>query len=174
MFNIGDTVVYGINGVFVIEDIRKERVLGENHNYYVLKEICGKRDSLLYVPTDNEALISTLRYPISYDDATRLIEEIESVPEAEWQKDSRGRINHFKSIISEGDHRGIISVIKSIWKNGERRRAEGKKSYLMDETTLQKAERILYSELSIALGIPEDEVLSHILNTLQAKISPKK
>jgi CarD family transcriptional regulator len=56
MLNVGDMVVYGLNGVFKIDDIREESVLGNAVNYYVLRPLTDKNASLVFVPVANEAL----------------------------------------------------------------------------------------------------------------------
>ena len=61
-----------------------------------------------------------------------------------------------------GDREGMISVIKAVYENGVKRHEEGKKNYLADENIMRKAEKVIYSELSIVLGIPENEVADFI------------
>ena len=55
---------------------------------------------------------------------------------------------------------------ETVYKTGERRIAEGKKNYLADEGALHKAEHILYSELSVVLGIDYSAVAEYIKNNM--------
>ena len=162
MYKIGEKVVYGTNGVFEIEDVREENVLGETHKYYVMRPAGEKRESFVFVPVDNEALTSQMRYPITKKNAEKLIKEIPDIPAAEWKKDSKQRTDNYKKLIGSANHRDIISVIKSVWLNCESRKNEGKKAYVSDESMIKRAEAILYSELAASLGIPECEVADYI------------
>ncbi len=162
MFKIGEKIVYGMSGIYTVEDIREETVLGQKRTYYILQSE-GNMQSKVFVPVDSETLVASMRRTMSREDAEKIISEVKDIPEAPWQKDSRQRSSQFRAIMESGDPRAVISVIKSLWKNSEARKAEGKKTYMADENSMRKAEKLLYSELSLALGIPEDQVLSYII-----------
>ena len=162
MFNIGDMVVYGINGVFNIDDIREESVLGNSVNYYVLQPLTDRNASLVFVPVANEALTAEMRPIVSKDRANAIILSIPTVAPAEWCEDNRRRQEGFKATIKSGDHTALIAMIKSIIEFGKRRLAIGKKNYLVDENVMKKAEKLLASEFSLAMGEEESEVAQRI------------
>ena len=162
VFNIGELVVYGINGVFLIEDIRVEAVLGNNVNYYVLKPMTDKNASLVFVPVENEVLTAEMRHIVSADRANELLLSIPGVAAADWCEDSRRRADSFKQTIKSGDHTAMIAMIKSIIESGKRRLAIGKKNYLVDENVMKKAQRLLASEFSLAIGCEEEKMLEDI------------
>ena len=158
MHKIGDTIVYGSNGVMTVVDIREETIGGEVYRYFVLQSPTGHKDSLTFVPVDNEKLVSTMRPLLNRDEALSVINSFAEVNEAEWISDNRARAEKFKEIIESGDHKAIIAVIKAIRQSSIRRSEEGKKNYLSDDASMRKAEHALYSELSLVLGIDEDKV----------------
>jgi CarD family transcriptional regulator len=158
MYSIGENVVYGASGVMSVVDIREETVGDVCRRYYVLKAPQDGNASLTFVPVDNEKLTSAMRPLISKEEVLAIIKEIDSIPEAEWIGDNRRRQESFKRIIESGDHRTIISMIKSIYSSGVRREEEGKKNYLVDDAAMHKAEHVLYSEFSLVLGIPEEDI----------------
>ena len=133
VFNIGDRIVYGTKGVFVLVDIREECVLGERHKYYVLSREGTRSESLVYVPTDNEALCAEMRRPLTKAEAEALIAQIPNIPAAEWNRDSHSRTERFRNMLESGDHRAIVSVIKSVWQSSQDRRLAGKKTFVSDE-----------------------------------------
>lgn len=162
MFNIGEKIIYGTNGAFTVKDIRDENVLGTLRRYYILSPVGGNADSRVYVPLDSEKLVSAMRKPVSREEAERIIAEARDIPEAEWKGDNRARMDSFRKIMESGDHRKMISVIKSVKRNSEDRKETGKKSYMTDENALKRAKKLLCSELALSLGASEDEVLDLI------------
>ncbi len=162
MYKIGDTVIYGSSGVVVVEDIREENFAGEKRMYYVLRSPSATSQSLTFVPLDNEKLTSLMRPLISKKDIYEILSAVDKNAEEEWISDNRARSERFKKVIENGDARGMISMIRSIYQNGKERQKNGKKNYLSDENAMKKAERLLYSEFSAVLGIPEDDVPSFI------------
>ena len=162
MYKIGENVVYGANGVMTVLDIREESITDTPRSYYVLKSPVGHKDSLTFVPVDNEKLTSIMRPLLSKSEILEIIDAIPSIQQIEWIADNRARAEHFKATVECGTHYEIIGMIKAIWATGVRRSEEGKKNYLADEAAMKKAEHVLYSEFSTVLGIPEDEVADFI------------
>ncbi len=145
-----------------VVDIREEVILGERKTYYVLRAVGAPPSSLTFIPTDNEKLTSQLRRLLSREEIEAILNEAKDRPDEEWIKDNRQRSERFKHIIESGDRAGMIAMIGAIYRNGEARGAEGKKNYLADENAMKRAEKLLYSEFSEVLGIPEGEVVEYI------------
>lgn len=162
MLKIGDRVVYGANGVMKIVDIREESVGDVSRSYYVLSSVSSRSDSLTFVPTDNEKLVASMRPMLTREAAEEMLSHLSDLPEIEWIQSNRARVEHFKRIMESGDRLQMFAMIAAIDENGKRREAEGKKNFLTDETARQKAEKLLYSELSMVFNIPIEEVPSLI------------
>lgn len=162
MHGIGENIVYGSSGVMTIIDIREEVVLGEVKKYYVLKASGAHSDSLTFVPVDNERLVSMMRPLLTKGEILDILHSANDAPECEWVKDNRVRSERFKNILDSGDRARMISMIRSIYKTGQRRVEEGKKNYLSDENAMRKAEKLINSEFAIVLGIPEEQVPAFI------------
>ena len=162
MLKIGDRVVYSANGVMEIVDIREESVGDVSRSYYVLSSVSSRSDSLTFVPTDNEGLVSAMRPLLTRGEAEELLSRLNDLPEVEWPESNRARAEHFKRIMESGDRLQMFAMIAAIDESGKRREAEGNKNFLTDETARQKAEKLLYSELSLVFEIPIEEVHSLI------------
>ena len=80
MFKIGDRIVYGANGVMEIVDVREESIGDVSRNYYVLSSVCSRSDSLIFVPCDNERLLSVMRHLLTREEALELIGRIDKLP----------------------------------------------------------------------------------------------
>jgi hypothetical protein len=49
-------------------------------------------------------------------------------------------------------------MIDAVRRTGIRRESEGKKNYIADENSMHRAEKLIATEFSFVLGIPENEV----------------
>ena len=167
MHKIGENVVYGGNGVMTVVDIREERFGDSLRSYYVLREVGAHSESLTFVPTDNEKLVSQMRVLLTKNEIIEVLHSAKNTPDCEWAKDSRSRTECFKRIMESGDRAKIVSMIRTIYNAGLRREDEGKKNFISDENAMHKAEKLLYSEFSLVLGIPEEEVPEFIKEEME-------
>jgi len=163
MYKIGENVVYGANGVMTVHDIREETIGDVSRSYYVLRPYGSHGASYTFVPTDSESLTAQMLPLLSREEIIGILHE-RNKPEIEWKKDNRARAEYFKAIMESGDRRMIVAMIEAICLSGRRRVEEGKKNFLSDENLMRKAEKIIHSEFSIVLGIPESEVPAFIEN----------
>ena len=162
MHKIGDNILYGANGVMTIVDIREESIGDVSRKYYVLHPTLLRSESLTFVPADNEKLVSAMRPLLTKDEIMALIHGAKDTPPLDWVNENRARSESFKRIMESGDRVKMISMIRAINDSGARREAEGKKNFLSDENAKSKAEKLLHSEFSVVLGIPEEEIPAFI------------
>ncbi len=158
MHRIGDKVMYGASGVMTIVDIREESIGDVSRRYYVLRPTLSKSESFTFVPADNEKLASNMRPLLTKDEIMAFLRGANNITPVEWIKENRRRQDFFKKIMESGDREQMIAMILAIEANASRREAEGKECFLSDENAKQKAKRLLYSEVAVVLGIPEEEV----------------
>ncbi|MBQ7356858.1 MAG: hypothetical protein IJW66_05595 [Clostridia bacterium] len=167
MYSVGENVLYGSGGVMRVVDVREENITGEKKNYYVLRAVGAHEDSLTFVPVDNEKLTSMMYPLMTREELDALLRRVADEDEEEWLTDSRQRGESFKKIMDSGDRLKLMRMIRSIRSAAERRSLEGKKNYLSDENAMRKAERLLYSEFSVVLGIPEGDVENFIVKEIE-------
>ena len=148
MFEVGEYIVYGCKGVCLIEEITHIDIPGSNKDrlYYVLAPY-GDGKGKIYAPTDNEKV--TMRKVITKTEAEQLIKEM------------------YKEALKTCDYRAWISIIKTLYCRKQQRIAQGKKITSLDERYLKAAENELYSELSLTLGIPKNEMERYINERLE-------
>ena len=157
MYKIGDLVVYGAFGVMTVVDIRDESIGDLVRRYYVLRPTLSKNESFTFVPTENEQLVSAMRPLLTKDEILSLLHSAKDLPPIDWVNENRARQEYFKRIMESGDRAKMISMIRAINESGQRREAEGKKNFITDENAKAKAEKLLYTEFSVVLGIDEEE-----------------
>ncbi len=164
MFQINDTVVYGVHGVCKIENITMKEFIGSQKEYYVLKPISDSA-ATLYVPMHNEKLLEKMRKILSEQEVYRLIE---TMPQKEilWFQNENERKEQYKKVIAKGDQSELIGMIKAIYLHKQKRQAEGKHLYISDERFFKEAERILYDEFQYVLNIRREDLLPLIFSKI--------
>lgn len=160
MLQIGAQVVYGIHGVCSIVDLEIRRVDRKKVEYLVLepKEQPGAR---FYVPTNNETALSKLRPLLSKEELEALLGSEDAHRDC-WISEENLRKLKYRELINGGDRAMLISMVRSLHKHKESQLASGRKFHLCDENFLRDAQKLLCSEFSQVLEIPQTEVAAYI------------
>lgn len=161
MFKIGDTIVYGANGVCKIADVEEKVLIGEKKKYFVLKPLKSE-NSTYFVPVDNEVLLAKMRKLLSKSEIDELIDSMSNA-KANWIEDESDRKEIYRNIILEGDHKELIKMLKAIFFEKKEREANGKRLHASDERFLKEAEQLLHGEFQCVLNLNEDELMNYIL-----------
>ena len=162
MFTVGDKVVYGSLGVMEITEITEQTVGDVTRKYYVMKEYASLSTSLTYVPLDNEMLVAQMKPLLTKDEIYETVRTAKTSPPIEWVEDNRARAEMYKKILASSDRGRMLMMINSVYRTGIRREEEGKKNYIADENSMKRAEKIIATEFSLVLGIPEADVPAFI------------
>ena len=165
MFDIGDLIVYGKNGICKVVDITHTDLFGADNDklYYVL--IPEKtRSSRLFCPTDNDKI--AIRKVVSEEEARDIIYESRDI-EPMAVENERMRDDSYKMAMKSCDLRQCIRVIKALLIRKKEREDSGKKITATDEHYLKLAEEGLYSELSLAMGKDVAEIKQLVLQNCQ-------
>lgn len=160
MFCVGQTVLYGSNGVCTIDEVTEKRIGKSKMEYYVLRPVCTNT-STLFVPTSNEKLVSKIRCVLTKDEANRILGALPAFDE--WNDNKLERSDNFRAIISDGDCVELIRLIRLIHAHEQEQITKGKRLHLSDERFLKEAEKMICEEFSLVLNIGRDEVLARIL-----------
>ena len=163
MFKINEYVVYGQNGVCMIEDIEKMILRNEELEYYILSPINNKKMTIK-IPVNNKTM--SIRDLMSKKEIMNLIEFISKKETIEIE-DYRKKNQEYKSIIRSGNVTDIIKVINSINVEKDEKESLGKKINKTEDDILMNAKIQLYQEISIVLGININEVEAYIDNNIQ-------
>lgn len=160
MFSINEIVSYGSTGICKIEDIRSEKLNGHNASYYILKPVYSP-DSTVYLPIDNEALTSKMRYILTKQDVDSLIKRINK-NSIDWIDNDQQRAETFGKIISSGIHNDILLLIKCLYNKKISLQNSNKKFHAADEKMLCAAEKIINEEFAYVLNIEPKDVNNYI------------
>lgn len=159
MFNTGDTVLYGSEGVCKIIEITEKKFGDTAIEYYVLTPVFSS-SSTFFVPTKNETLTSKMHPILTSGEIMSIIETTGEMDE--WIENDTQRKEAFKSIVSGGEIRDIVSMLKSIVRHKSEIEGSGKKLHKADETAYKEAQKILYEEFAMVMDLSKDEVIDII------------
>ncbi|MBQ8281113.1 MAG: CarD family transcriptional regulator [Lachnospiraceae bacterium] len=160
MFEVGDYVVYGNNGVCVVDEITHMEMKGvDNHKlYYRLKPV-DNRGSKIFTPVDNTKVV--IRRMITKKEAEELIDALPAM-EPVWVPNDKQREEIYKDVVRSCDPSQWFRIILTLYNRKQERIAQGRKITSMDERYFKQVENCLYSELSLALDCNRDEVIGII------------
>lgn len=159
MFNIGDFVVYKKDVCRVI-DYKEKHI--KDMDYYELVPILDNSLKIV-VPVDS----GYLRNVISKEEAESIIDMISSIEVI----DVTDKLieNEYKRLLHEQSYEGLIKIIKTTYLRNEDRVNNKRKISEKDDNYFNLAEKYLYSEFSVSLGIPYDEVKKYVIDRVSKK-----
>lgn len=158
MFHINDYVVYK-------KDVCKVVDIKENHfnnlNYYVLVPI---NDSTLKidVPIDNRC--GYLRNLITKE---KILEIIKEIPNIDIIMHSDRMIEtEYRTLLASNKHEDLVKIIKTTYLRNKERLDNNKKVRDKDSQYFEQAERYLYNEFSIVLGLTYEETKNYVIQNV--------
>lgn len=164
MYNVNDTVLYGVYGVCRIADITEKEIAGRNMSYYVLEPMYNDLSSI-FVPMNNERLTSKMKRILSQDEIKSLIKNMPN-EDLIWIDDEPERKERYKQIIDKGDRHELIRLIKTLHLYQKSQKEKGKKLHVADERFLKEAEKMLHDEFAHVLKLSSDQILPFILEQI--------
>ena len=160
MYQIGDMVVYGIHGVCKIAQLEIQRVNHKKVEYFVLEPI-SQATSRFFVPSQNAVALAKLRPILTKDEIEKLVHSEESFADC-WDEDENARKLAYKELLSSSDCLAMIRMLRTLQIHKEATLASGKKFHISDANFMRDAEKVIYSEFSLVLGMPYEQVEEYI------------
>lgn len=145
-----------------------------------IKEIKNINDVIYYVlnPIDDETL--TITIPHNNNLVRKIInkqeslELINSIPNIDIIKTKEKLIeNEYKNLFSSGNLEDLVKIIKTTYLRNEDRINNHKKIGEKDNYYFMKAEKLLYNEISISLGLSYEETKNYIKQKVDSLINAK-
>lgn len=160
MYDVGSAVVYK-REVCKIKDIKEIR----DRKYYVIVPVTDE-SLIINVPVDG---ITGIRNIISKEKVDELIKKIPSIDIIDCDNDKFIEYE-YKNLLYEMSHEGLIKIIKTTYVRNKERLDNKRKIGEKDDTYFKKAEKLLYTEFSLALGMSYDETKEYVLSKVQEEI----
>ncbi len=156
MLNLNDTVVYGTTGVCTVESIEDKKIGKVKRQYYVLKPM-AQATSTVFVPADNDELLSKVRTLLSKSEVKEMLSRLSSEPNV-WIDDDAERKLKFSQIVSSGNRRECLCMLKTLCNRQKELSEKGKRLHLADERIMREAQRLIFDEFSYVLEMDVNDV----------------
>jgi CarD family transcriptional regulator len=156
MFNIGDLLFYGTNGVCRVSEICSSPFdSSDTRSFYKLTPIAENTSLVIYTPVENTQVV--MRSLISKEEAEALLARIPSIEKVSVAIEKH-RKDAYRETIREGNPEGFVKIIKTVRARRELFRRTRRRVPDMDNDFEHTAKTCLYGELSAVLGICREEI----------------
>ncbi len=157
MFKVGEIVVYQ-KEVCKIKEIREKYM--QDRDYYIMSPI--EDNSLaINVPVGNE---KNIRRVIEKEKALELINKMDKI---DVMPNNKNIEFEYKELLNEDSLENLVKIIKTSYLRNYERAQNKKRMSDIDTTYFNKAEKRLYNELAISLGLTYDETKDYIIHSFQ-------
>ncbi len=155
------------NGEYVIYNGLEICKIGDN----VFREFDGKKTEYITLyPTDINTTIyipaekcdTLLRPMLSREELLKIIDMIPDINEHSCDSNI-----DFAEAVKSGDHKGILTVMSSIYARGQKRARDGKTLFKTDRRNFDIAKKIIHNEIAYAFGIDPSEAEKFISNRIE-------
>ena len=163
MFEIGQLIMYASRGVCRVDDIGTLDLEDAGDRvYYTLTPLFAK--GTFYIPVDSKAYMRPI---MTEEQAREFVSEIGNIKgEAYFNKNMTSLKEHYSMVMQSHDSEKLVQLIKGVWEKTHIARQNGKTPAQIDRHYMEKAEDLLYGELSCALNIPKEHVVEFITETI--------
>jgi len=168
-FEVGQYVVYGTNGICIVDSIElMSFAAGAPKEYYYVLRQHKNSSNQYFVPLNNEALLSRMREPMRREDIEDILMGL-SDDDVKWIADRRDRGDYFRTILHEGVSGHLLNMITCIYEKKRELAKNGKKLSVTDQTTLKSAEKLVEEEFAWALEMDPQDVPAFIRRRLHIR-----
>lgn len=165
MYQPGEIIFYSGEGVCRVEAIGPVDFSADKQKlYYTLQPLY--RQGKIFIPVDSPVFS---RPVITKQQAQDLLRRIPSIKAEVYENRNLRMLNeHYQALIQTHDCEDMLQLIRSVYTKQQELKSQGKKPGLVDERYMKRAEDLLYGELAVALDIPKENVLDHIISVIEA------
>lgn len=165
MYQIGDQVVYGMHGVCRVVEEEKRSVDRKQVIYLVLEPV-GQNGSRFLVPTHNAAAMAKIRSMLTKEELDAML-TCNAVRTDGWIREENLRKQTYRELIGSGDRIRLMQMVRTLYQHKAEQAAAGRKVHLCDDNFLRDAEKLLTSEVSIVLGMEQEQAKQYLRDKLK-------
>ncbi|MGE4277728.1 MAG: CarD family transcriptional regulator [Lawsonibacter sp.] len=165
MYQIGELIVYGAEGVCRVEEIGPLDIRGTQKgvDYYTLSPLY--RDGKIFTPVDTTVFT---RPVITKEEANALIAQIPDIPTEIYENSNPRLLNeHYQTYLKNYDCVDLIRLIRAIYAKERNAADKGRHLGQVDERSVKRAEEMLHGELAAVLEIPVEDVKDYIFRAVE-------
>ena len=165
MYQVGEVVLYGTDGVFRVNEITPKKIGKVTSDYYILRSVY-RASTVVYVPVGG-GLEDHMHPVLSRAEIEALIDNMPACS-CPWVENESERKLRYKDILNAGDRSAVAGMIKTLYEHRMKQEKAGKKMHLSDERFLKDAERILYDEIAHVMEIEPGQVVAFLQQRLNS------
>ena len=164
MFEVGEYIVYGTNGICRVEEVCKSPYdKSDPRDYYLLVPVNNPMSSTIYTPVNNERV--PMRRLMTVAEIDALISDMPAI-ELLVVPIEKQRRDLYRNIIGTLSPKGYVQIIKTVHRRREELTAAHKHFPVTDLEYGRLAKHLLYSECAHVLGLAEDSMEQYIADRL--------
>lgn len=152
MLKKGNHVVYGGSEICVVSDIVKRCFDGVNEENYLKLVPVETPSASYYVPEKNAE--ERVRHLMGREQVLAVIDAM-PLASAQWSENRDERRHMFVKVLKSDDYMQILSMMKGLYDEKQKRGACGKDLISADEKAFEAASKLINKEFSMVLDIPE-------------------
>ncbi|MNY00180.1 CarD-like/TRCF domain protein [compost metagenome] len=160
MYKVDDIVIYGKMGACKITDITKPGDIGvaKGRLYYVLQSL--QTSCIIYAPVNTAVFMRPI---LSAAEVNRLIDTIPGLEAEPYYNDHAQELaKHYESALESNNCEELFKLTMSIHAKKQAAEQLNRKIGQIDQKFMKLAEEILFSEISLAVGIPKEKAQEYI------------
>lgn len=169
MYKVDDIIMYSKVGVCRVADVGKldDPYVDPEKDYYTLEPLF--EPFIVHIPVDTDL---PMREVMTKKEAEAFIKEIPNIKLGNAKQKSSDMKNAFNERLDTQRVEDLITVVKTFDKKNKDATHDGKMLSTTDQNYMKQAEKLLFGEFAVALGIEYDQVKGYIEKKL-AKIEEK-
>lgn len=167
MYQVGDYIVYGLEGVCRVTEIGHPRLSGipKDRLYYTLAPYA--HPGSVYIPVDTELY---MRYPLSREEVEAYLSDLPSLPLcSDIPTDSRMIAAYYMEILHSHDCRRILQMCKTIYYKQRALSGSRKSLSVTDMRYWKQGEELLASEIGYVLGQEPPQIIKMLRQCMESK-----
>lgn len=162
-YNTGEYVVYGGTEICLISEIVSRCFDGINKQDYYKLIPENTWNSSYYIPCAR--FEEKVRPLLTREEIYSIIDDMPAVEE-NWITNKNERRSVFRETLHSDDYRKLLSMMKGIYTEQQKRISDGKHLTSSDEKVLEASQKLMHREFAFVLGIKEDDVSRFIADRL--------
>ena len=161
MYQVNDLVLYSVHGVCKVVELQVQIVNRKRVEYLVLEPL-SQATSRFFVPAENKTALAKLRPLLSKQEIMELLGSPASHQNL-WIDDENQRKQQYKDLLASCDRGMLLSLLRLLELHKQNQTEMGKKFHISDANFMRDAQKIIFSEFSFVLEIPNETVAQYIL-----------
>ncbi|MBI0579122.1 transcription factor YdeB [Neobacillus cucumis] len=155
LFQVGDYIVYPMQGAGVIESIEEKEVLGEKHQYYVIKMPISKMQVMIPIGKEKKSRIRLVSDIPTLENVLQIFQHGQT--DTNLSMKERYKINSEK--LKTGNIKDGAEVVRDLMRINKNKALNSSEKQM-----LESARKIFISELGLIKGLTENQATDLLNN----------